>query len=275
MLNTQYASRNTTYDARYTQYATGPEPGPRIPYTLYAIRYTLYELPATSDKRPATSDKSMQNKPNFRKAQMNLTSLITANYENNRLRGRRENKPNSNPIQTQFIPAQPVAKPEQTQSNPVSNPARTHGYRSEQSCNLGLGSAIWAGRITADRQETEERGLRAGIVPDPDDLPFFSFLLNFCLMLLRGCDTIGGLLCRRTLPGVVRMWLFAWAPGHRRKTCCRREVFSAARPHISFQLRRFSYYHAPTFDRADKVDVEKIACGRCRRIAYKRTSIFA
>jgi hypothetical protein len=39
----------------------------------------------------------MQNKPNFRKAQMNISTVNTKGYENNRLGERPENKPNSNP----------------------------------------------------------------------------------------------------------------------------------------------------------------------------------
>ena len=40
----------------------------------------------------------MQNKPNFRKAKMNVTSSITMNYENKSNWTLGENKPNSNPI---------------------------------------------------------------------------------------------------------------------------------------------------------------------------------
>ncbi len=46
----------------------------------------------------------MQNKPNFRKSQMNVTSLITADYEKKDTWWSGKNKPNSNPIQTQFKP---------------------------------------------------------------------------------------------------------------------------------------------------------------------------
>jgi hypothetical protein len=41
----------------------------------------------------------MQNKPNFRKAQMNVNAVTTKDYENARLRRFRQNKPN----QTQFL----------------------------------------------------------------------------------------------------------------------------------------------------------------------------
>ena len=48
----------------------------------------------------------MQNKPNFLKAIMNATSLITMNYENKSNRTLGENKPNSNPIKPNFQKAQ-------------------------------------------------------------------------------------------------------------------------------------------------------------------------
>ncbi len=44
----------------------------------------------------------MQNKPNFRKAKMNVNSLITTDYENKWQRRVRKNKPNSNPIKPNF-----------------------------------------------------------------------------------------------------------------------------------------------------------------------------
>jgi len=40
----------------------------------------------------------MQNKPNFRKSQMNVSSIITKYYENKSNWTLGENKPNSNPI---------------------------------------------------------------------------------------------------------------------------------------------------------------------------------
>ncbi len=44
----------------------------------------------------------MQNKPNSLNAQMNVNTVITEDYENERLRRRGENKPNSNPIKPNF-----------------------------------------------------------------------------------------------------------------------------------------------------------------------------
>jgi len=46
----------------------------------------------------------MQNKPNFRKSQMNVNMVLTVDYEKKTLGERGKNKPNSNPIQTQTNP---------------------------------------------------------------------------------------------------------------------------------------------------------------------------
>ena len=51
----------------------------------------------------------MQNEPNFRKSQMNVTDLPTMNYEKMDTWWCEKNKPNSNPIQTQFLSAISVA----------------------------------------------------------------------------------------------------------------------------------------------------------------------
>jgi hypothetical protein len=40
----------------------------------------------------------MQNKPNFRKSQMNVNTVIAKEYEKRTLGERGKNKPNSNPI---------------------------------------------------------------------------------------------------------------------------------------------------------------------------------
>jgi len=76
----------------------------------------------------------MQNEPNFRKAQMNLNFYLTKDYEKRTLGKRGKNKPNTNPIQTQYKPNTNPNKanfpaprgetnPIQSQSNPISNPA--------------------------------------------------------------------------------------------------------------------------------------------------------
>jgi len=52
----------------------------------------------------------MQNKPNFRKSQMNLNIFSTKAYENKSNRTLGENKPNSNPIKPKTNPIPKIAK---------------------------------------------------------------------------------------------------------------------------------------------------------------------
>jgi len=100
-----------------------------------------YEPQTTSDKRPATRSARtiaqknliMQNKPNFPNAQMNVSSVLTKDYENIPFRRCAENKPNqtqfkanSKPIQTQSNPILTQMHRKQTQSNPISNPISNH-----------------------------------------------------------------------------------------------------------------------------------------------------
>ncbi len=54
----------------------------------------------------------MQNKPNLLDAQMNVTSFTTKDYENKSNWKLGENKPNSNPIRTQYKPNPRKAKNE-------------------------------------------------------------------------------------------------------------------------------------------------------------------
>jgi len=56
----------------------------------------------------------MQNKPNFQKCKMNITSALTKDYENIPPTKKCENKPN----QTQFQPKNEANKPNQTQFQP-------------------------------------------------------------------------------------------------------------------------------------------------------------
>ncbi len=64
----------------------------------------------------------MQNKANFRKSQMNVNNVLTRDYEKKDTWWSGKNKPNSNPIQTQFKantnPIKANTNPKQTQSNP-------------------------------------------------------------------------------------------------------------------------------------------------------------
>jgi len=49
-------------------------------------------------KNPLQIDLFMQNKANFRKAKMNVSSSITMNYEQKTMNYANKNKPNTNPI---------------------------------------------------------------------------------------------------------------------------------------------------------------------------------
>jgi len=63
----------------------------------------------------------MQNKPNLLAPQLNVSSVKTKDYENKRLRTRRENKPKTNPIkanQSQFPRPTRRNKPNQSQNKP-------------------------------------------------------------------------------------------------------------------------------------------------------------
>jgi len=89
-------------------------------YVLSAIRSSLYAIRATSDEialyicrdiityvgRALQISPFMQNKANFLDDQMNVTSLITVDYENKSPLRPRKNKPNTNPIKANFQKAQ-------------------------------------------------------------------------------------------------------------------------------------------------------------------------
>ncbi len=59
----------------------------------------------------------MQNKPNFRKAEMNINPVKTMNYEQLTMNYANKNKPNSKPIK-------PKTNPIQTQFKPKTNPIK-------------------------------------------------------------------------------------------------------------------------------------------------------
>jgi hypothetical protein len=64
--------------------------------------FTTNNEPQTTNHKP----RIMQNEPNFQKSQMNVSSLITKDYENKWQRRVRKNKPNSNPIKPNLPDAQ-------------------------------------------------------------------------------------------------------------------------------------------------------------------------
>ncbi len=63
--------------------------------TLYASRFT--KLPSTSVENPLQINLFMQNKPNFRKSQMNVSIFSQMDYENLSDWTIGQSKPNSNP----------------------------------------------------------------------------------------------------------------------------------------------------------------------------------
>ena len=88
-----------TYDIRYTLFSSTP----------YAIRCTL----------PAVRCTFTQNKPNLLNAQMNVSHVLTKDYERNDIFTVPENKANSNPIpqrNTQYAIRDTRYKPNQSQS---------------------------------------------------------------------------------------------------------------------------------------------------------------
>ncbi len=63
-------------------------------------------LPSTTVENPLQINPFMQNKPNFRKSQMNVKSYNTMDYENLSDWTIGQSKPNSNPIKPNFQKAQ-------------------------------------------------------------------------------------------------------------------------------------------------------------------------
>ncbi len=81
------ALRCTLYAVRHTRYET-----------LYASQFTLQENEIQSTNYYVRNyQRIMQNKPNFRKSQMNVSNIITRNYNNFIPLAGYKNKPNSNP----------------------------------------------------------------------------------------------------------------------------------------------------------------------------------
>ncbi|HIJ52837.1 MAG TPA: hypothetical protein HPP66_06740 [Planctomycetes bacterium] len=85
------------------------------------ISYFSYRdtnFPSTTVENALQIAHFMQNKPNFRKAKMNVNMVLTVDYEKKTLGQRGKNKPNSNPIQTQSNPIKANKMPKQTQNKP-------------------------------------------------------------------------------------------------------------------------------------------------------------
>jgi len=85
----------------------------RVYKALYICRETFTDVMSPLQIRPF-----MQNKPNFLDALMNVTSFYTVDYEIIANSILCENKPNTNPIQTQSKPISPPHAAKQTQFKP-------------------------------------------------------------------------------------------------------------------------------------------------------------
>ncbi len=95
-------------------------------------RVSSYEYPVSRIQYRVSSNEYMQNKPNFRKSQMNVNPYNTKDYENKSNWTLGENKPNSNPISVKakmnvnlYVIKEYENQPrlpapgKQTQSNPI------------------------------------------------------------------------------------------------------------------------------------------------------------
>ena len=104
--------RHTQYDIRYTRIDN---------QTLAHFRHfsSLFtNFPSTTVESALQIAHFMQNKPNFQKAQMNVSRVSTKDYAKWTLGQRGKNKPNSKPIQTQSNPIKANKMPKQTQFKP-------------------------------------------------------------------------------------------------------------------------------------------------------------
>ena len=89
--------------------------GPRTPQSKAATAQNAAKLvffshqPEKTDYKQSRTKKELrknnlffQNKPNLPNARINVSKVLTKDYGNARLHGHPENKPKTNPIQTQF-----------------------------------------------------------------------------------------------------------------------------------------------------------------------------
>ena len=61
----------------------------------------------------------MQNEPNFKNAEMNVSSALSRRYGDFHILGRRKNEPNTNPIRTQTNPIKANLTQFQSKTNPI------------------------------------------------------------------------------------------------------------------------------------------------------------
>jgi len=81
------------------------------------LRTTNYQLYSTFVEDSLQISPFLTNKANFRKSQMNVSSIITKDYEKRTLGQRGKNKPKTNPIQSQY---KANSNPIRTQTKPIS-----------------------------------------------------------------------------------------------------------------------------------------------------------
>jgi len=164
MQPTRYAIRYTIYDIRYTSYAnrrntpnsaTTPNKPPVQPklstnYDLIMQNKANFRKAQMNVNKVLTREygnetrggsgknkaNSKPNKANLLKAKMNVNKVLTKDYENKRLGRLRENKPNTNPIQTQTKPikANQSQFPRPTRRNkPNTNPIKPN-FKGKKCC---------------------------------------------------------------------------------------------------------------------------------------------
>jgi len=94
----------------------------------------------------------MQNKPNFQKAQMNVSRVSTRDYEDKTLGERGKNKPNSNPIQTQSNPIKANKMPKQTQYKPKQTQ-----FRNKMTCSGGFPKRASGGLVNGSQEKFSKK----------------------------------------------------------------------------------------------------------------------
>ena len=116
-----------------------------------AIRNTRQPSSVNCPRSSTTVESPLQispfcsNKPNFRKSQMNVNKVLTKDYEKRTLGQRGKNKPNSNPIQTQY---KANTNPIQTQNKANQSQFLYHWFCflftiASKSCELDKEFCVW------------------------------------------------------------------------------------------------------------------------------------
>ena len=109
-------------------FITGPRPQSLFPPPVRRRYLCAYKAPCKAlhlsrnhyicRERTTNQTFFMQNEPNFPESQMNVSELLTKNYENKTLGERGKNEPKTNPIKANSKPISPETKPIRTQYEP-------------------------------------------------------------------------------------------------------------------------------------------------------------